>query len=269
MDSPSDGSDTVLKLLWGVFQRIFQKIKHAVRAMLSSAQPALSPLTAEMETELEGADWHTRDVLVGSLRSQAQLADNLRRSYYYVPARTLPDRAVPIRYIALYQSRNLFGADAGIRYYGRVSYQKPVLRGQIDFPLSRNNPEELYYAFRVESWRALPSPIEIRDEGVSAPKFTNLFLLEHCTQSFELFHIRSEADFRLMAAIRRALAQSHQKYRIDEGHTLAAAKESFLLMDAGGRILGRVPMDSFHRSPSSAFRQLKGMLQHATEKQET
>lgn len=268
MCSPPEGSDTVLALFMGVFQRIFQKIQCAVRAVLSSPRPTLSPLTAEMERELDSADWHTRDVLVGSLRSQGQLEDNLRRNYYYVPARTLPDGKIPIRYIALYQSRNLFGADAGIRYYGRVSYQKPVLRGHIRFPLSRNNPDELYYAFRVESWRTLPSPIEIRDEGVSAPKFTSLFLLEHCTESFELFHIRSEADYRLMAAIRHALAQSHQKYRIDEDHTLTAIKESFLLRDAGGKSLGKIPIDSFHRSPSGAFRQLKGILLHTSAKQE-
>ena len=245
----------------------------AVEALLSqwlaaSVEPAFAPLPPEVEAELSKTDLGVRDVLVGSLGSQAQLADNLRRTYYYVPARALPDGDLPIRYIALYQSRNLFGPDAGIRYYGRVSCRKPVLRKQIDFPLSRNNPDELYYAFRVESWRTLPSPMEIRDEGVNGPKFTNLFLLEHSAQSFELFQIHSQGEFRLMAAIRYALSQSGGEYRIDDSHALAVADESLILMDTDGEILGKVPVSSFHRSPGSAFRQLKGMLPHATPRQE-
>lgn len=245
----------------------------AVEALLSqwlsdSVEPAFAPLSPEVESELVKTDWSIRDVLVGSLGSQAQLEDNLRRAYYYVPARTLPNADFPIRYIALYQSRNLFGEDAGIRYYGRVSRRKPVLRKQIDFPLSRNNPEELYYAFRVEGWQTLPSPMEIRDEGVNGPKFTNLFLLEHSAQSFELFQIHSQGEFRLMAAIRHALSQNGGEYRIDDAHTLAVVDNLFLLMGAGREILGKVPVSSFHHSPGSAFRQLKGMLPHSTARQE-
>ena len=236
--------------------------------LAASVEPAFAPLPPETETELGKTDWGVRDVLVGSLGSQAQLADNLRRTYYYVPARALPDGDLPIRYIALYQSRNLFGPDAGIRYYGRVSCRKPVLRKQIDFPLSRNNPDELYYAFRVESWRTLPAPMEIRDEGVNGPKFTNLFLLEHSAQSFELFQIHSQWEFRLMAAIRHALSQSGGEYRIDDAHTLAVVEESLVLMDTDGELLGRVPVSSFHRSPGSAFRQLRQMLPNSTARQE-
>lgn len=266
--SPSAGAETAPKRLLGFLRRIFQKIRCAIHALASPArlfrqagrEPALSPLTAQLEAELDGADWHTRDVLVGSLRSQAQLADNLQRRYYYVPARTLPDEKPPIRYIALYQSRNLFGGEAGIRYYGEVSYQRPVLRKDIRFPLSRNNPDELYYAFRVEAWRTLPSPIEIRDEGVSAPKFTSLFLLEHCTQSFELFHIRSRAEFYLMAALRRAAEEKRGAYRIDGSHTLVVVKKAFVLLGADGKALGRVPLGSFTQSPSAAFRQLQSLL---------
>lgn len=274
---PSARAETAPKTLFGVSQRVFQKIRQAIRAVMrpvcrflqARREPARAALTAELAAEAESADWHTRDVLVGSLGSQAQLADNLRRNYYYVPARVLPEQEVPIRYIALYQSRNLFGPEAGIRYYGRVSCRRPVARGQIGFPLTHNNPGELYVAFRVEGWRTLPAPVEIRDQGVSAPKFTTLFLLAHCTQSFELFQIRSAADFRLMAAIRCALQQSHQKFFIDTHHTLTAGRDAFLLRDARGALLGKVPMDSYHRSPSSTFRQLREMVLNTSTRQET
>ena len=101
---PSAGAGTAPKTLFGVYQRVFQKIWQAVRAVMrpvcpllqARREPAHAALTAALAAEAESADWHTRDVLVGSLGSQAQLADNLRRNYYYVPARVLPEQEVPL-----------------------------------------------------------------------------------------------------------------------------------------------------------------------------
>ena len=74
---------------------------------------------------------------------------------------------------------------------------KKVRRREIDFPMSRNNGDEEYYAFRIKEWKTLPTPIVVKDEWVNEPKFTSLFLLEHSQQSFELFNIHSEEEYRL------------------------------------------------------------------------
>ena len=97
--------------------------------------------------------------MVGSLGSVAQFEDNIKRRYYYVPAKYIKDSDLPIRYIALYQSKNRFREYAGVRYYGEVTYMQKVKRKDIDFPMSRNNGDEMYYAFRIKAWKALPAPI--------------------------------------------------------------------------------------------------------------
>jgi len=124
----------------------------------------------------ELVDWSVKDVLVGSLGSIDQLKDNLARRYYYVPAENVYKDSLPVQYIALYQSYNLFGESGGIKYYGEVIETKRVKRKNIDFPIRRNNGEEWYYAFRVKSWNKLPVAIAVKDEGVYKPKFTNMFL---------------------------------------------------------------------------------------------
>lgn len=154
------------------------------------------------------AQWSAYDVLVGSLGSAEQLWDNLNGRYYYVPARTLEKNCFPIRYIALYQSRRLFGDDAGVRYYGEVTLVRRLRRRQIRFPMRKRNGNEWYYAFRVRSWEMLPDIVIAKGEGVLTPRFTNLFLLFHCAKTWELFQVHSEEEYFLLRDIENAMRQA-------------------------------------------------------------
>ena len=221
-----------------------------------------------IEERLAKLDWTVRDVMVGSLGSVAQFEDNIRRKYYYVPAKYINDNHLPIHYVALYQSRNRFKEYAGIRYYGEVTYMKKVKRKDIDFPMSRNNGEELYYAFRIKEWKTLPSPIAVKDEWVNEPKFTSLFLLEHSQQSFELFNIHSEEEYRLMLEINKAFDNlststtdnNSAVYRINDSHSVIVADGNFTITNDNGEILGLISISNFARSPRFGFRKLKEML---------
>lgn len=170
--------------------------------------PTPSPhtlLPEGIESLLRSVDWSCNDVLVGSLGSVAQLEDNLARRYYYVPKKSVTDEALAVKVIALYQSRTLFGKDAGIRYYGKVSEAKELPRREIDFPMRKGNGEERYYAFRVEEWKALPITIGVRFDTVYKPRLTSSFLLEHCTESYELFGVKSSEQFVLLHEIKQLL----------------------------------------------------------------
>ena len=221
-----------------------------------------------IEERLAKIDWTVRDVMVGSLGSVAQFDDNIRRKYYYVPAKYVDDSALPIHYIALYQSKNRFKEYAGIRYYGEVTYMKKVKRKDIDFPLSRNNGDELYYAFRIKEWKTLPTPIVVKDEWVNEPKFTSLFLLEHSHQSFELFNIHSEEEYRLMVEINKAFDNlststtdnNSAVYRINDSHSVIVADGNFTITNDNGDIMGSISISNFARSPRSGFRTLKGII---------
>jgi hypothetical protein len=221
-----------------------------------------------IEERLAKVDWSVRDVLVGSLGSVAQFEDNIKRRYYYVPAKYVKDGNLPIHYVALYQSRNRFKEYAGIRYYGEVTYMKKVPRKEIKFPMSRNNGDEEYYAFRIKEWKTLPTPIVVKDEWVNEPKFTSLFLLEHSQQSFELFNIHSEEEYRLMVEINKAfdnLATSTADnnaavYRINETRSVIVADGNFTITNDNGETLGTISISNFARSPRSGFRKIKDML---------
>ena len=222
-----------------------------------------------IEERLAKVDWTVRDVMVGSLGSVAQFDDNIRRKYYYVPAKYVKDDKLPIRYIALYQSRNRFKEYAGIRYYGEVTYMQKVKRREIKFPMSRNNGDEEYYAFRIKEWKTLPSPIVVKDEWVNEPKFTSLFLLEHSQQSFELFNIHSEEEYRLMVEINKAfdnLATSTADnnaavYRINEARSVIVADGNFTITNDNGETLGTISISNFARSPRAGFKKISSLLQ--------
>ena len=221
-----------------------------------------------IEERLAKVDWSVCDVMVGSLGSVAQFDDNIRRKYYYVPAKYVKDSDLPIHYIALYQSKNRFKEYAGIRYYGEVTYMQKVKRKDIDFPMSRNNGDEWYYAFRIKEWKTLPTPIAVKDEWVNEPKFTSLFLLEHSHQSFELFNIHSEEEYRLMVEINKAFdnlststtEDNSAVYRVNDSHSVIVADGNFTITNDNGDILGSISISNFARSPRAGFSAIKGLI---------
>ena len=83
----------------------------------------------KLEAKLKAVDWAVRDVLVGTMRSPQQLDICRKNCFYYIPAERLQDSDFPVRYVALYQSQYVFGAQAGVRYYGEVT--KDVYKRQI------------------------------------------------------------------------------------------------------------------------------------------
>ena len=221
-----------------------------------------------IEEKLTKIDWSVRDVLVGSLGSTEQFKDNIRRKYYYVPAKYITGSDNQIHFIALYQSKNMFKEYAGIRYYGEVAYTKQVKRKDIDFPMTRNNGEELYYAFRIKEWKVLPTPIAIKEEWVSKPRFTSLFLLEHATQSFELFNIHTESEYRLMAELTKAFDSMTTKitedttavYQLNKTHTGIVANGYFTIANSNGEILHQITASSFSKRPGAGFRKIKEVI---------
>ena len=219
---------------------------------------------APVATDADRADWSVRDVLVGSFKSREQFQDNFSRNYYYMPAGLLEGEVSDVRYVALYQSQRFFRDQSGIRYYGRVTSAKQVLRVDVDFPGSPDLAEELYYVFTVDAWQILPRTISIRDEGVYAPRCTGFFLLQSCHRSYELFQVRSATDFHLMTAIDRALedlpSTRHRKapiYPIPGHGYIAAVGKHLLLTDTNGNVRARLPVKSFVQNPRSSYLRFK------------
>ena len=143
----------------------------------------------KLEAKLKAVDWAVRDVLVGTMRSPQQLDICRKHCFYYIPAERLQDSDFPVRYVALYQSQYVFGAQAGVRYYGEVTKCSAVRRSAITEVSPRRGTEgNFYYRFDIREWKQLNRPIEAKETGF-VRDFTNLFLLEHSVQTVSYTHL--------------------------------------------------------------------------------
>ena len=221
-----------------------------------------------IEEKLAKVDWSVKDVMVGTVRTQEQLDYNIQSKVYYAPARYITESQLPIRYIALYEAG--IGDSSGICRYGEVLTTGKVKRGRIPVPMrSGADPNEPYYYFTVREWISLPRTIEIQDTFRGRPQFTNKFLLEHCTKSYQLFAISSEEEYRLMSEINKAFknleastaADNTAVYRINDQHSVIVADGFFTITTDSGEVLDRIAVSDFSRSPRAGFRRIKKVVE--------
>lgn len=208
-------------------------------------------------------DWSVKDVLVGSLGSIEQFNDNIARKYYYVPAKYVLADRFPINYIAIYQSKRMFD-DACISYYGRITKTKQVKRKNIDFPLRRNNGEEMYYAFRIQEWKKLSHKISGKYDYIAEPRFTNMFLLQNCTESYELFCVDSDDKYRLLLQIKRMIDDVFKNpkhkgvYRINNKKSIQVGNGCFNIFDKNKKELFRssIKISDYTYNPRGYFKMI-------------
>ncbi len=221
-----------------------------------------------IEEKLAKVDWKIRDVMVGTVRTAAQLEYNLSGCTYYVPAKFIKKEQLPIRYIALFEKD--VSEYNGIRHYGEVLTTQLAKRKQIRVPMRPNaDPEEPYYFFTVREWINLPNPILIKDSRKGAPQFTNKFLLDHCTRSYQLFAISSEEEYRLMVEISKAFGNisatasedNTAVYRINDQRSIIVADGYFTIANTNGEILDKIAVSTFARSPRTGFNKIKKFVE--------
>jgi len=140
------------------------------------------------------------DVLVGSLRNKEQLKKALDFKFYHIPYRNLRKNGVSFKYIALYQSKESFKDEAGIRYYGKIKHWDIVRRKEItEIP---KDSDELYIKFYIDSWNSLPIPIKPKEYGVLSHMYTNKHLLLNAEYLPE-FCIKNKEEYRLYLELKR------------------------------------------------------------------
>lgn len=118
-------------------------------------------------------------------------------------ASMVADERLPIHEVAIYQSKDLFGNEAGIEYYGEViSLEKVKRREIIEIP---RDSDQLYYRLNVREWRRLDRRIEAKEYGIRTIKYTNDFLLKHSTQVPEL-QLKTEEEYRFLTELKRVVS---------------------------------------------------------------
>lgn len=232
------------------FPENYRKLYHSYVILKS----LLAEIESEVEIGLSQVNWEENDVLVGSFGSEEQFRHNLAKKYYYAPERHFDPTCFPIRYVALYQSAHF--AESGICYYGEVKAIRRVKRKKIRFGVRKRNGEEDYYLFRVKEWKRLSSPIQIQDEGVFAPKYTNLFLLMRSRKTYELFHLRSEREYRTYHQLFRWLAYAsdclseREYYPMEGGKYLWVHDGRFDILNEDQRMMLSISVQDFLQHPT-------------------
>lgn len=211
-----------------------------------------------IESKLKKVDWNRRDVLVGAVRSQEQLEACMEHQFYYVPVRALAQENLPIHEVALYQSKGLFGREAGIEYYGEVLSVEKVKRSEItEIP---RDSGELYYRLNIHKWVSLGRRIEAKEYGIRSFAFTNHFLLKHSTSVPELF-LKTEGEYRFLTELKRkagdaALINDDQATGFSFGEYRVIFEDGEIKLFGQTGMIDHCRINDFIHRPNAEFRGL-------------
>lgn len=140
----------------------------------------VSKINENTITKPSGTD--STSVLIGTLRNSKQLTSALNNNYYHIP-KILVGHPEDVKCVGLYQSRNLFGENSGIRYYGKVKYYTELPRYKIKHIPSES--DEMYVIFEIKQWKALKKPIKADYLGTPCV-FTDLYRFMKSERASEL-----------------------------------------------------------------------------------
>ena len=216
-----------------------------------------------LEERIEKVDWSRKDVLVGSLSSREQWDHCYKNKYYYIPVGSFLASYHQADYIAIYQSRRLYGQDAGILYYGEVVNTEVIPRAEINDIKGHIAPSAKCYRFEIKEWLELDSKIEFEKEWVYYPRYTNLFLLKNSYTTFELFNVKSNVDYRLVYELRRIQTeirvQDHPRELFVKVNNFISVynDEEYIRVFCDGQELFRESTKIFAKSPSTIFESIK------------
>ena len=217
-------------------------------------------LPTGIEERLARVDWKRRDVLIGTLRSNAQFEVCKAKNFYYISASLIKDADLPIHYVAMFQTPRIFSDRAGIHYYGKVLRTALVYRKNIkEVPQTHGNPDDLYYRFQIREWVPLSKPILPKEYGF-VHAFTNTFLLENAEYVPELL-LKSEEEYRFYTELKRRTGDALGNNEAADGFELGDIK---VLFDDGeiqvyrdGKVAGKCSVLEFSRQPNATFRRLQ------------
>ena len=218
-----------------------------------------------IEEKLQKVDWNRKDVLVGPLRSPEQLGVCIQNKFYYLPVDQLQDQNLPIRYVAIFQSKNFFGKDAQIAYYGEVKRIQKVKRKEItEMSFSPDRAEVDYYRLEIREWRKLARPIQVKERGMRWRDFTNEFLLRHAETISELL-LKTPEEFRFLTELKR-FANDAGVINDDDRPTGFRFRDYLVLFQEGkirlihnGKVISQSEVHDFIRRPGTEF---KGIMRN-------
>ena len=146
---------------------------------------------SEKDGEQVDTRFKERNVLVGVVRNKHQFYTMMHKKFYHIPMSQVINCEMPVKYVAIYQSKNIFKKMSGIKYYAAVSSWNTVPRNKIrELPKDSDEP---YLYMKVKGWRKLAEPIKAKEMNSTAFS-TTLHLLKNAKDSVELT-LRTEEEY--------------------------------------------------------------------------
>ncbi|GAB6137959.1 DUF2357 domain-containing protein [Halanaerobaculum tunisiense] len=155
--------------------------------------------TAEYQQQMS----FKQNVLVGALSKKKQLDIVLAKNFYHIPCKRVDLADHKLKYIAIYQSKNKFSSDYGIKYYGRIKKWEVKQREKINLPLTKNNPKQPYYVFYIDQWKELNNPILPDGYGVSGSHIYTNDMLLHKAETLSELSIKNLKQWRVWLELSR------------------------------------------------------------------
>ena len=218
-------------------------------------------LSCDVLEKIEEPSFFECDTLIGALRAPRQFGVCLKRKFYHIPAKYIEEYAIP-KYVAIYQSENLFGKElAGVKYYGEVKKCVPLKRNRIrELPSTSN---ELYYKFKVKKWQRLENPISAKEIGF-VRLFTSFSLLQNATEipeltlldknDFVLYYLLKQANNELKNDLRKAFVG----FEFSDFEIFVSTDNIYLCK--GENLLEKYKNSSFFYTPSLFLEKIMGSM---------
>lgn len=208
--------------------------------------------SAEDLIQLHKLTWSEMNVLIGSLRNPQQLDACLKYNFYHVPSHCIPADRLSIAYIAIYQSKNMFGSGACIKYYGRVRTCELVSRNEIhEIP---GKSSDMYYKFYVDKWESLPEPIEVTTGGAYF-SYTNLYMLKRASQTHELY-FKNESECRMYYSISDAVRSNKNKVSCRYNNGVIAINNRNILVYKNKAPIFKVTFEEYAGNKGGYFKKI-------------
>ena len=198
-----------------------------------------------------------RNVLVGCLRERSQLRPCLRYCFYHMPVDRLEGDAADIKWVAIYQSQNLFGLRSGVRWYGRVVNCRQVQRSEItQIPRDSDTP---YYVFTVARWEKHRRKIACRELPITHIRTTE-FLLKNSAQTPELM-LEDPRQYCLYHGMKKLLRRRRVRtagFWFEDSAVVVKQGEICTLTD--GKLRPSYLQDHFAETPYIVFRHILSQI---------
>jgi len=168
---------------------------HLGRLIRESAESSFerASLPTGVTERLQKADIKKRNVLVGLCTSKEHYQFCMNHRVYYWPAKDIDEKRFPLEYIAIYQTKGVFGDfNDGIKQYSAIRYYEKLTGRQLrkrytdKVPILSKQKNEVFYVFDLAgNWESLERPI-LSDDVVRHHFYTNIDLLKCCRTRKEL-----------------------------------------------------------------------------------